>query len=355
MKSLYVGSITPYSGKSLLCLGLGRQFENDGLKIGYLKPFGANLTRVGDEIIDEDAVFIEKALSLEEPLNMLCPVTLNQDLIVNIYKGEIGDLQEKVLTAYKKLSRGKDLILIGGGKNIFDGCSFGLSGIYLVKTLNAKAILVDKYEDDMCVDFILSAKELLGDNLIGIVMNRIPMENEACIKDRIMPFLEKRGIPILGILPYDSMLNSVTVEELRDVLNGKIICCEDKLNELVENFSIGAMNVDSALKYFRIKKNKAVITGGDRSDIQLAALETSTKCLILTGDLFPNEIIINYAEQRQIPIMIVKNDTFETIEKCEHLLGRIRIRDRRKVERAVEMVKRIDFESIYDKLGMKTR
>ena len=36
---------------------------------------------------------------------------------------------------------------------------------------------------------------------------------------------------------------------------------------------VGAMSVESALSYFRRKPNKAVITGGDRADIQLAALE----------------------------------------------------------------------------------
>lgn len=49
---------------------------------------------------------------------------------------------------------------------------------------------------------------------------------------------------------------------------------------MVEHLMIGAMDVDSALTYFRRKPNKAVITGGDRPDIQLAALETSTKCTI---------------------------------------------------------------------------
>ena len=32
-----------------------------------------------------------------------------------------------------------------------------------------------------------------------------------------------------------------------------------------------------------LKGKKAVITGGDRSDIQLAALETSTSCLTRDG------------------------------------------------------------------------
>ena len=85
---------------------------------------------------------------------------------------------------------------------------------------------------------------------------------------------------------------SVSVGELAEFLSGKILCCADKVDELVEHLMVGAMSVDSALTYFRRKPNKAVITGGDRPDIQLAALETSTKCLILTGNLQPSPIIL---------------------------------------------------------------
>jgi len=44
---------------------------------------------------------------------------------------------------------------------------------------------------------------------------------------------------------------------------------------------VGAMGQEQALNFLEVKANKAVITGGDRADVQLAALETSTKCLIL--------------------------------------------------------------------------
>ncbi|MGA1791701.1 MAG: phosphotransacetylase family protein [bacterium] len=353
MISLYIGSTTPYSGKSLLCMGLGKKFQKDGLSLSYLKPFGTSLTRVGDQITDEDAVFVERALSLDEPLEVLCPVVVTQDMIIQAYMGKMAGLEEKVLNAHKQLSQEKDLILIGGGKNIYDGAFLGLSGVSLIKKLNAKVILIDKYEEDVCIDCILAARESLGERLIGVIMNRVSRDSEGCLRRRAVPFLERKGIPVLGILPYDSVLTAVKVKELSDILNGRIICCEDRTEDLVESFSVGAMNVDSALKYFRAKKNKAVITGGDRSDIQLAALQTSTKCIILTGDLYPNEIIINQAEERHVPIMIVTKDTLSTIEECERVLGRMRIRDERKLKRAVDLVKeRIDFERIYEKLEL---
>ena len=37
----------------------------------------------------------------------------------------------------------------------------------------------------------------------------------------------------------------------RRKLGGEVLCCEHMLDQLVERFSVGAMNVEGALKYFR--------------------------------------------------------------------------------------------------------
>ena len=68
--------------------------------------------------------------------------------------------------------------------------------------------------------------------------------------------------------------------------------------------TVGAMTADAALSRFRRSSNKAVITGGDRTDIQLAALETSTTCLILTGNLRPSPLVIKQAEEFGIAVHV---------------------------------------------------
>jgi BioD-like phosphotransacetylase family protein len=116
---------------------------------------------------------------------------------------------------------------------------------------------------------------------------------------------------------------------------------------------VGAMSVESALAYFRRKPNKAVITGGDRPDIQLAALETSTKCLILTGNLQPNPIIVRRAEDVGVPMVLVRQDTLTTVEKIERFFGKTRFHQEKKVERFEEMLAdRFDFARLYQALGL---
>ncbi len=97
--------------------------------------------------------------------------------------------------------------------------------------------------------------------------------------------------------------------------------------------------------------DKVVITGGDRSDIQLAALQTSTKCLILTGNLHPSPVIVDRARQIGVPIILVMDDTLTAVEKMEDVLGNMRVREGTKIARARELFEQnVDFDRLYSML-----
>jgi len=91
------------------------------------------------------------------------------------------------------------------------------------------------------------------------------------------------------------------------------------------------MDVASAMKYFRKTPNKAVITGGYRNNIKIAALETSTKCLILTGDENPGEVVVGKAMMARNPILLVRGYTFFAVEKVESLLGKIHFKGEKRL------------------------
>jgi hypothetical protein len=113
----------------------------------------------------------------------------------------------------------------------------------------------------------------------------------------------------------------LSVGELAKHLGGEILNCPERSEELVENLMVGALSVDSGLDYFRRKANKAVITRGDRPDLQMAALETSTKCLILTGAIRPMPIVLHRAIEKGVPIIVVEEDTISTLRRIEEALG----------------------------------
>jgi BioD-like phosphotransacetylase family protein len=322
--------------------------------VGYLKPLGKMPITVNGKVVDADAQFLKGILKLAEPLEQICPVVLTQDLVARALRGEAGDLRSKIQLAYEAVSVGKDITLLGGAGSLSDGAFLDISGTRLAKEFRAAVLLIDPYLNEVCIDCILTAREVLRDHLLGVVLNRVTPQSLPEVEQMVVPFLAGKGIEMLGVLPLDRVLDAITVRQMVDVLDGKVICGHERLDEFVERFSVGAMDVDAALGYFRKLPNKAVITGGHRADIQLAALETSTKCLVLTGDQMPNEIIIARAREVGVPMISVHYDTLTTVEKLEAVLGRIRIREERKVQRARELLRdRLNYRRILEKLGLK--
>jgi len=99
VKGLYIGSSAPYSGKTILSLGLGNQFREEGALIGYFKPLGRSPSMIKGILTDEDAIYLKDALGLEEPLDSICPVVLTQDLINQGLQGKELGLLPKIQSA----------------------------------------------------------------------------------------------------------------------------------------------------------------------------------------------------------------------------------------------------------------
>jgi BioD-like phosphotransacetylase family protein len=354
MKTLFITSTSEYCGKTLVALGLGKKLQADGFKVGYMKTLGMFPTTIGGMVIDSDASIVYEVLGLKDAPELMSPVIMTQDMIAQAYGGDDLKLDEKFMQAYNEVSKDKDVVIIEGTRLFGEGSLLGLSAHSLIEQLNASAIVIDSCKNEVFADDLLMAKSILGDRIAGVILNQVELPKFDYIQRRVLPFMEKNGLKILGVLLNDPFLMSVTIRELAESLGGEIICCKHKQDELVERFSVGAMNVEGALSYFRKIRSKAVITGGDRGDIQLAALETNTQCLILTGNLYPNDVIIAMAEEREVPIMVVRSDTLTVVQRVEDIMSTMRISDMRKIDRAVQLVNdEVNFSLLYELLQLK--
>jgi BioD-like phosphotransacetylase family protein len=168
---------------------------------------------------------------------------------------------------------------------------------------------------------------------------------------RIKPFAQYYELPFYGILARDTVLRSISVDELAEELNGGVLCGQEGLDEMVESFMVGAMGSAAALRHFQRKANKAVITGGDRGDIQLAALETSTRCLILTGNLRPSVRVLGKAAEQGVPIILVKEDTLTVTGRVEAAIGHVRLSSPKQVARLRETAE--EYQALVDGLYEK--
>jgi uncharacterized protein len=348
---LLIGSVEAHSGKSAVVLGLASQLQGKGLNIGYGKPLGSrwgkastlppsvglpDLARESIGRIDEDTYFLASAMQLKA--SQLCPtlVLLDSDAQQQRLCGQGTEDYSQSLHQYLT-PQNSDLVLIEGPATLEEGRLFGLSLLEISQTLQAGVLLVVRWAQSRSIDAILGAQYVLGDSLLGVILNDVPTQDLKAVQSWVQEGLETRGIPILGVLPHSELLRSVSVGELVERLDAKILAAADRLDLMVESLCIGAMNVNSALEYFRKGHNMAVVTGGDRTDLQLAALETSTQCLVLTGHIPPSPTIIARAEEMEVPILSVNLDTLTTVEIIEQAFAEVSFHETAKAQCMAQM------------------
>lgn len=337
MVPILIASNSAHAGRTFLAVGLAMKLMDMGHTVGFLKPLGNLPVKTGKDLYDADALFVKETLGLPDPLQVISPLLMTDENQSLLFQDGIKNAQKQVVAALKSIKK-RDFVILCGAADLLEGSTLGLDALSLAEVVKAAVLLVEPWRGDVSCDALFGARALFGDRFTGGVFNKVPGGMMGHVKDEVKPYLEKRNAPVFGVVPKDKLLESVTVAALNEILNGTVLCCEDRLDEFVENFLIGAMDVDSALNYFRRTPNKAVITGAHRTDIQLAALETSTKVIILTGGFQTNEVVLGKARSRGIPILSVPDDTFTTIDKIKLRMDKTSIREKRKVERARELI-----------------
>lgn len=327
--NLLIGSTESSSGKSAFALGLGLHLRASGVPVDYFKPLGTIGRTVDGEVHDEDALFIGSALNVEvrPPLVFLEPAAVRRRLSGQDSADYVSDL-----AAYLQPPSGTVRLVEAAGAPQ-EGALFGLTLQSLAEHLPARVLIVCRYRANLVIDHLLALQVELGNRLLGAVLNDVPADQLDDVRTVLVPYLENRGIATFGVLPVDRTLRSLSVASLADALGAEVLCCRDRLDLMVEAFNIGAMSASTALKYFRKTVNKAVITGGDRTDIQLAALETSTACLVLTGHLPPQPGTLARAEQLEVPVLSVGHDTLAAVEIIDRAFAQARFREPVKVGR----------------------
>jgi len=324
--ALYVTSLEAGAGKTAVCAGIGKHLLADGKKIGFVKPIMAKEA----EGVDGDAVFIKHIFALEEPVESLYPVFNDE-----------SNPRSGIKEAYTKVSSGKDVVMVEGRDELS-----------IVEVLDARVIVVESYSGTLSKPRIDSYKAF-GEYLIGVVINKVPRSQAEQVSTEMSTHFGDAGIDILGVLPEDRALFTLTIGEMAEHIQGEMLNCTEKSAELVENFMLGAMVVDPGPEYFSRKANKAVVVRGDRPDMQLAALETSTRCLVLSGNTSPISDVLHRAEDKKIPIILAKGDTTATVMSIEDALGETRFNQEKKLPRLTEIMEQhFNFPALYRGLGL---
>ncbi|MEW6181924.1 MAG: phosphotransacetylase family protein [Bacillota bacterium] len=328
---------TAGSGKTAIVLGLALFLKEQGVRPGYFKPVGNPPGATGIE--DRDTILMREVLKLPLEGREVAPLALGGYYISNYKDPE--HCRRLIKEAYAKTREGVDAVLIDGGAEPWAMATFGLDALSLSKEFGAAMVYVIRPLNDRSLDEVVFLARSAVERQVhfaGVIFNNVPRTLLAKTEGLYREIIAAQGVETLGVIPSQTEISAPTVAEYHEALGGDILTGEDHLTNIVEDVLIGAMTIESAIAYFRRSANKAVVTGGDRADIALAALETDTSVLILTGGLYPNVKVIAQAQDKGVPVILVTYDTYHAIERLAKVSRVIRPDDTRAVTLARESV-----------------
>ena len=336
VKSVYITGIG-VPGKTILIYGLMKIFREKGYKVGYFKPVSRGINKIGpNQWIDYDVQAMKDALELKEEKDIISPIVIRQRFLELFEKSD--ELIEKIKNAYNLISEDKDVIFIESYGAPCHLWSINLSTFTLANILESNILFVIKGGGDHQVDEIVHCSSIFKDrglNIIGVIFNLVEYHLIERVKEIISVFLEKHNIYSYGIIPDKYDLMSPTLLDISSVLDAEVLEGYEKLDNLAEEFLVGAMGAEAALKWLRRSRRPVIITGGDRTELLLTILELKPSGIILTGNLYPALKVLTKARENKVPILLVPYDTFTTIEKLRAIHGRVSSYSLKKKEKII--------------------
>lgn len=358
---VYVAATRQNDGKTITALGLLSAMRDHFKNVGYMKPVGQQVRLIDGENVDKDACLMSEVFSISQAPKDLSPIAIPRGFTEEyILHGKPEHLRRKIQQSYLRASHDRDFMVIEGTGHAGVGSVLDLSNADVAQILNAPVVLVSMGGIGRPIDEVMLNRALFeakNVDIIGVVVNKVKKEKYEKIREIVTIGMEKKGLEVLGVVPFLPSLSSPTIRQLLEDIKGDLLSGEAGLDQVVEKVVVGAMTPHAALEYFR--GTELLITPGDREDLILAALSgcvigiSKAYCvrgIILTGGIRPNNTILKLVKRTNIPLIMVESNTYETAQKLNNLIVKIRPEDHEKITEATALIKKyVNVERIIEK------
>jgi phosphate acetyltransferase len=343
-KTIFVATAEPYSGKSIVSLGLVQLLLSKAQKVAYFKPL---VNHDPKERIDSHIETIVKYFDL--PLNYEDTYAYTRSEALKMAEEDNqGEIIDHIITKYKKLEEEYDFTIVEGSDFLGEGTAFEFNAnLMIAKNLGVPVIVVVSGERKTTAQIVSSALTAVNAfeaeevQVLAVVTNKVKPDQADDVKDLLRAQLPEEVI--VAVIPEDKNLKNPTMKEIHQNLGGKLLFGEELLSNQVDISITGAMQVPNFLR--RIQENTLIVTPGDRADILICALQANLSArypkvagLVLTGGMEPEEPVLRMIEglQTVVPIITVETGTFQTTNQIGGIQSRIGPDNPKKVELAIQ-------------------
>lgn len=332
MATLLVTSLRPGDGKTAFCAGLAHLLSRRGANPLLIKPVAVTDGEATDRA-DMDADLFTRLQDSSQSQEWPVQIDVGEAM-----EGLSAATLERVRSLVEGASRQVDDVIVEG-PSLTTASGDAVAAVHdLAEALDAQVVLLLCYTPTLSPGHVVETAGPLGGRLVGVVVNRVLQYRTHWVGPDLVEPLKERGLSVLATLPEERRLLGVTVGQISDHLEGEFLIAEEKRDDLVDHLMIGGLVLDKGTYYFSRSDTKAVIVRGDRPDIQMAALATPTRCLVLTGGHRPIQYIEHEAREEEVPLILVQSDTLSTARALESMFEDVAVDHPDKVAKFADLL-----------------
>ncbi len=362
--SLYIATTDPYSGKSLVSLGVAELLLRRTSCVGIFRPVIDPPAEGGRPGRDKniDLLLSHYQLDLDYEQTYALHQYQAEELIG---QGRYGEALDQIIEKYKALEKWCDFILcigsdLEGGAALLE---FDFNAD-VAKNLACPVLLVVSGRNRDVAGVLNTGRSALeayrerGAQVLGVIANRVDAEHLQVLRRALKEEMPQDGL-VVAAIPANQVLGSPSLKEVAEQLGAEVLFGGEHLDRLAYRNLVIAMRLENYLSH--LTENALLVTPGDRNEVILSALQAHQSHryppvagLVLTGGLKPDPAVTRLLEglTSMVPILSVPTDTYDTATSVSNVHSYITADNRPKIDLCLELFEEfVDTEELAAKIS----
>ena len=358
MKSIYVAASRQHVGKTTTTLGLASAFMKRGYSVGYCKPVGQKYLDIEDMRVDKDTLLFADLIHFDLDPSVHSPVIIGKGATVKLLENpDRSKMENRLFHAAETLGSLNELVIYEGTGHPGVGSVAGYSNARVAKMLNAGVVMIVEGGIGSAIDMLNMTTALFREEqvpIMGVILNKVIPDKADKVKYYVKKWLDKKDLPLLGVIPYDKTLAYPVMKTVADSINGIVTHNPDKLYNNVEDILAGSLIDLKELKSF---KNLLLVVSVRSLDSAIKKIQSIARMInkddspisgiVATGQGTPAKESLDYIKDHRIPVVRTSLDTYGSALKISSIEVKINRNTPWKVKRAVELIdEHVDLEML---------